>query len=58
MSDAQLERTIAKINVSNAKEMFVAKGEVIKFDGFLKVYLESTDEENGENGDEGMLPAN
>ena len=36
--------------------MFVAKGEVIKFDGFLKVYLESTDEENGENGNGGMLP--
>lgn len=56
MSDAQIERTIAKINVSNTKEMFVAKGEVIKFDGFLKVYLESTDEENGENGNGGILP--
>ncbi len=33
------------------KKMFVAKGEVIKFDGFLKVYLESTDDENGENGE-------
>ena len=56
MSDAQLERTTLKINVSNAKKMFVAKGEVIKFDGFLKVYLESTDDENGENGDGGILP--
>jgi DNA topoisomerase-1 len=56
MSNAQIERTIAKINVSNAKEMFVAKGEVIKFDGFLKVYFESTDEENGENGNGGILP--
>ena len=57
MSEAQIERTIAKINVSNAEEMFVAKGEVIKFDGFLKVYLESTDDENGETEEEGILPA-
>ncbi len=56
MSDAQLERTIVKINVSNSDEMFVAKGEVIKFDGFLKVYIESSDDENGENGDGGILP--
>ncbi|MCW9098122.1 MAG: type I DNA topoisomerase [Ignavibacteriaceae bacterium] len=56
MTDAQIERTIAKINASNAKEMFVAKGEVIKFDGFLKVYFESTDDENGENGSSGILP--
>ena len=56
MSDAQLERTTLKVNVSKAEEMFVAKGEVIKFDGFLKVYIESSDEENGENGDGGILP--
>ena len=56
MSDAEIERTTVKINVSNSNEIFVAKGEVIKFDGFLKVYLESTDEENGENGEEGLLP--
>jgi DNA topoisomerase I len=56
MSDAQLERTTLKINVSKADEMFVAKGEVIKFDGFLKVYIESSDEENGENGDSSILP--
>ena len=56
MSDAQLERTIVKINVSNSDEMFVAKGEVIKFDGFLKVYIESSDDENGENGESGILP--
>lgn len=57
MSDAQLEKTNITIDVSNAKENFVAKGEVIKFDGFLKVYLESTDDENG-NGEEtkGLLP--
>jgi len=56
MSDAQLERTTLKINISKADEMFVAKGEVIKFDGFLKVYLESTDDENAEEGSEGILP--
>ncbi len=56
MSDAQLERTTLKINVSKAEKKFVAKGEVIKFDGFLKVYLESTDDENGENAESGILP--
>jgi len=45
MADAQLERTTVNINVSTASEKFTAKGEVIKFDGFLKVYLESTDDE-------------
>lgn len=55
MADAQLERTIANITISNADGKFVANGEVIKFDGFLRVYLEGTDDENGEN-DEGMLP--
>jgi DNA topoisomerase-1 len=56
MSEAQIERTIAKISLSNSPENFVAKGEVIKFDGFLKVYLESSDEENGELADSGLLP--
>jgi DNA topoisomerase-1 len=56
MSDAEIERTTIKIAVSGSKENFIAKGEVIKFDGFLKVYLESTDEENNENGDSGLLP--
>lgn len=50
MSDAQIERTVVKINISNSLEKFTARGEVIKFDGFLKVYLESTDDENNENG--------
>lgn len=45
MAEAELERTIAIINISTTSELFEAKGEVIKFDGFLKVYLESTDEE-------------
>ena len=55
MADAQIEKTIATISVSGIKETLVAQGEVIKFDGFLKVYLESTDEEAEENT-EGMLP--
>ena len=56
MSQAEIERTTIKISLSNSKENFIAKGEVIKFDGFLKVYLESTDEENNENGESGLLP--
>jgi DNA topoisomerase-1 len=55
MSDAELERTTVTIDVSTVKEKFVAKGEVIRFDGFLKVYLESTDDENNDTV-EGMLP--
>jgi DNA topoisomerase I len=56
MSDAEIERTTAKIKITGNKDFLTAKGEVIKFDGFLKVYLESTDDENGENGDETILP--
>ena len=56
MSDAEIERTTIKISLSNSKEIFIAKGEVITFDGFLKVYLESSDEENNENGESGILP--
>ena len=55
MSDAQLERTNIKIGASSHNEVFTANGEVITFDGFLKVYLESTDDENEEQ--DGMLPA-
>ena len=55
MSEAQLERTNVKIVTSNHDKPFTANGEVIKFDGFLKVYLEGTDDENAEK--EGMLPA-
>ena len=56
MSDAQLERTNVKIKASTHSEEFSANGEVVKFDGFLKVYLEGTDDEEGEEQD-GMLPA-
>ena len=55
MSDAELERTTVTISISKSPEKFVAKGEVIRFDGFLKVYLESTDDENTDS-EEGMLP--
>ncbi|MFZ3275175.1 MAG: type I DNA topoisomerase [Lutibacter sp.] len=54
MSDAQLERTNVRITNTNNKEVFTANGEVIKFEGFLKVYLEGTDNEDEEQ--EGMLP--
>ncbi|MFT0714449.1 type I DNA topoisomerase [Flagellimonas lutimaris] len=56
MSDAQLERTNVKIKASTHSKEFSANGEVVKFDGFLKVYLEGTDDEDGEE-QEGMLPA-
>ena len=53
MSDAELEKTIAKINISTNQQELTATGEVMKFDGFLKVYLESSDEEEEENEKEG-----
>ncbi len=55
MSDAALEKTIVNISTSGADKLFMANGEVIKFDGFLKVYLEGSDDENGEK--QGLLPA-
>jgi DNA topoisomerase-1 len=56
MADAQLERTIAKIEISAHPDPLTATGEVLRFDGFLKVYSESRDEEDGEEENEGMLP--
>jgi DNA topoisomerase I len=57
MADAELENTTAKINISTNNEDLTASGQVIKFDGFLKVYLESSDDEDNEdNGDESRLP--
>jgi DNA topoisomerase-1 len=60
MSDAQFEKTVAKIEVSTNKETLSASGEVMKFDGFLKVYLESNDDEDEEatagEGEESLLP--
>ena len=55
MSDAELERTNVKISASTHNDIFTANGEVITFEGFLKVYLEGTDDEDSEQ--EGMLPA-
>ena len=55
MSDAQLERTNVKIEADKHDKQFTANGEVLKFDGFLKVYLEGSDEEDEER--DGMLPA-
>ena len=57
MSDAEIEKTTAVIDISGRKEKFIATGEVLKFDGFLRVYNESTDDEseNGE-GNGKMLP--
>ncbi|MDR1742768.1 MAG: type I DNA topoisomerase [Dysgonamonadaceae bacterium] len=56
MADAELEKTTITIDVSNADGQFAATGEVIKFDGFLRVYLEGSDEEDAEN-EGGILPA-
>ena len=58
MSEAQFEKTTAKISISTRKEELVANGEVMKFDGFLKVYLESNDdeEETQQDGENAMLP--
>ncbi|MCY7409423.1 MAG: type I DNA topoisomerase [Chitinophagales bacterium] len=60
MSDAQLEKTTAKIGISTIKdEELTASGEVLLFDGFLKVYMESTDDDSDEakvESTEGMLP--
>ena len=54
MADAQFDRTTVKISISNTAEQFVAKGEVITFEGFMKVYLEGKDDDNEEQ--KGMLP--
>ncbi|HEY6082654.1 MAG TPA: DNA topoisomerase, partial [Chitinophagaceae bacterium] len=69
MSDAELEKTVVKIDIVRRKDASVevskisfnnselsATGEVLKFDGFLKIYMEGKDEEDGEEGQEGMLP--
>ncbi|MBS1629700.1 MAG: type I DNA topoisomerase [Bacteroidetes bacterium] len=66
MADAQIERTIAKIEVSSQPQPLTATGEVLRFDGFLKVYSEGRDEEDNidgdgstkesEDGNSGMLP--
>jgi len=54
MADAELEKTTANIDISNADGKFVATGEVVKFDGFLRVYTEGTDDEEADN-ESGLL---
>ena len=58
MADAELEKTTIDIQIDNSPLTFVAQGEVIKFDGFLKVYRESTDDEEQQENEVGhLLPA-
>ena len=54
MADAQLEKTTVTVGISGREETLTARGEVVTFDGFLKVYLEGTDDEQEET--KGMLP--
>lgn len=56
MADAELENTTAKINISTNNQELTASGQVIKFDGFLKVYLESTDEDESDEDNDSRLP--
>ncbi len=56
MSDAEFEKTTAKINISTNQETLSATGEVMKFDGFLKVYMEGKDDEEEDENTEGILP--
>ncbi|MEN9497663.1 MAG: type topoisomerase, partial [Bacteroidota bacterium] len=56
MADAELEKTTVDIEISTNKESLQAAGEVLKFDGFLKVYMEGKDEEENEDRPEGILP--
>jgi DNA topoisomerase-1 len=56
MADAELERTTATISISTNKKTLTAQGEVVKFEGFLKVYLEGKDDEEGEDEDKKVLP--
>ncbi len=56
MADAELEKTTVNIEISTNKEELTASGEVLKFDGFLKVYREDKDEDEQEESSEGLLP--
>ncbi len=57
MAEARLEKTTVKIGISGREQQLIATGEVVKFDGFLKVYTESTDDDNDEQQEtKGMLP--
>jgi len=56
MSEAELEKTTVTIDISNSPDKFIATGEVLIFDGFLRVYMESDDEEDQNGGTKGLLP--
>lgn len=56
MSDAKIEKTTADIGVSTSQYKFIATGEVILFDGFLKLYIESKDDDDNEDEDMSILP--
>jgi DNA topoisomerase-1 len=56
MADAELEKTTVNIEISTNKEELTASGEVLKFDGFLKVYREGRDDDDQEESSEGILP--
>jgi DNA topoisomerase-1 len=56
MAEAELEKTTVTIDISSAPEKFIASGEVLIFDGFLKVYIESDDDEDQNGGTKGLLP--
>lgn len=56
MSDAHIEKTVATISISTMPEVLIAEGEVVTFEGFLKVYVDAEIEENDENHTGGMLP--
>ena len=55
MADAVIEKTSVSIAISNDKEKFIATGEVLIFDGFLKVYMESTDDDSNGNGSSDVI---
>ena len=56
MADAELEKTTVQIGLSNSTEKFEIVGEVLKFDGFLRVYMESSDDENDSENESKILP--
>lgn len=57
MAEAEIEKTVVTIDIDGQEEKFIADGEVVTFDGFLKVYHESTDDENQDNEGGNTLPA-
>ncbi|MFV0506944.1 MAG: type I DNA topoisomerase [Bacteroidales bacterium] len=56
ISDAELEKTTISVKLDNEKNKFIASGEVVKFDGFLNVYIESSDDDNETEETDGLLP--